>query len=368
MEETAPRPGLEGVVVCDTRLSLIDGPAGRLVYCGHEIGDLAARCGFDEVCHLLWHDRLPTSAERDALRADLRAARALPSWVGDVIGRLPPETPPLAAVRTGLSALAGVAPDFTDLDDDGRVAVAVSLVARVAELVVAVAGRRRGEPLPPDRSESLPARLLFGLTGRVPPAEDVGVLDKILLLHAEHGLNASTFAARVTAATETDPHTALCAGLATLQGPLHGGANQHVMDMLEEIGSPDAVPAWLDARLAGKGRVMGYGHRAYRVLDPRARILESLCREVSERKGDATWLPISQAIREAMTRLRPRLHPNVDFYSAPTLHLLGVPRDLFPCVFAAARTAGWAAHVLEQRRDNRLISPRSRYVGRQPEG
>lgn len=360
-----PAAGLEGVVATSSALCHIDGARGVLAYAGHDVHDLARDACFEEVCHLLWRRRLPTRAELGDLRSDLAGARRLPEALPRLM-RMLPAVDPMDALRTLASALAHVDPDAGDRSPAAAYRTAVRLTARIAS-VVATWGRLAagGGPIAPDPALGHAANFLLMLTGERPSPAAARALDVALVLHADHELNASTFAARVTAATLSDLHSAVVAGIGALKGPLHGGANAAVMRMLLAIGehADDArVERTVRDMLARKVKVPGFGHRVYRTEDPRATHLRRMSQELGERAGNTRWFEISQRI-EALMKAETGIDANVDFYSASTYHLLGIPIELFTPVFAVSRIAGWTAHVLEQYANNRLIRPRAEYVG-----
>ena len=360
-----PKAGLEGVVAASSAICHIDGARGVLAYAGYDVHDLARDACFEEVCHLLWHRRLPTRAELGDLRSDLAAARRLPEALPRLMRSLP-AVDAMDALRTLVSALAHVDPDAGDRSPAAAYRTAVRLTARLAS-VVAAWGRLAagGGPIAPDPALGHAANFLLMLTGERPSPEAARALDVALILHADHELNASTFAARVTAATLSDLHSAAVAGVGALKGPLHGGANAAVMRMLLAIGSDaddERVERTVRDMLARKQKVPGFGHRVYRTEDPRATHLRRMSKELGERAGNTRWFEISQRI-EAVMKAETGIDANVDFYSASTYHLLGIPIELFTPVFAVSRIAGWTAHVLEQYADNRLIRPRAEYVG-----
>ena len=360
-----PKAGLEGVVATSSAICHIDGARGVLAYAGHDIHDLAREATFEEVCYLLWHRRLPSRAELGDLQSDLVAARRLPEAVLRLMRSLPPGNA-MDALRTLVSALAHFDPEAEDQSAAGAGRKAVRLTAQVGSLV-ATWGRLNagGGPIEPDPALGHAANFLLLLTGERPSALEARALDVALVLHADHELNASTFAARVTAATLSDVHSAAAAGVGALKGPLHGGANAAVMQMLLAIGE-DADDARVESAvrdmLARKEKVPGFGHRVYRTEDPRATHLRRMSKEIGERSGSTRWHEMSRRI-EAVMKAETKIDANVDFYSASTYYLLGIPIELFTPVFAVSRIAGWTAHVLEQYANNRLIRPRAEYVG-----
>ncbi len=362
---SASRAGLEGVVATSSAICYIDGARGVLAYAGHDIHDLAREAGFEEVCYLLWHRRLPSRAELGALKSDLAAARRLPEAMLRLMRSLPVGHP-MDALRTLASALAHSDPEADDRSPAAAFRKAVRLTAQVGS-VVATWGRLNagGGVIEPDPALDHAANFLLLLTGERPSAPAARALDVALVLHADHELNASTFAARVTAATLSDIHSAAVAGIGALKGPLHGGANAEVMRMLLAMGR-DADDARIDRvvrdMLARKVKVPGFGHRVYRTEDPRATHLRRMSKEIGERSGDTRWYDMSRRI-EALMKAETKIDANVDFYSASTYYMLGIPIELFTPVFAVSRIAGWTAHVLEQYADNRLIRPRAEYIG-----
>ena len=361
----ASKAGLEGVVATSSAICHIDGAQGVLAYAGHDIHDLAREATFEEVCYLLWHRRLPSRAELGDLQSDLAAARRLPEAMLRLMRSLPPGNA-MDALRTLVSALAHFDPEADDQSAAAAGRKAVRLTAQIGS-VVATWGRLNagGGPVEPDPALGHAANFLLLLTGERPSALEARALDVALILHADHELNASTFAARVTAATLSDLHSAAAAGIGALKGPLHGGANAAVMRMLLAIGedADDArVESAVRGMLARKEKVPGFGHRVYRTEDPRATHLRRMSKEIGERSGSTRWYEMSRRI-EAVMKAETKIDANVDFYSASTYYMLGIPIELFTPVFAVSRIAGWTAHVLEQYANNRLIRPRAEYVG-----
>jgi citrate synthase len=359
--------GLEGVVVADTHISEVSGRDGRLAYGGYPIEDLAEHASFEEVCHLLWYGDLPVTHELEHLDQRLRHARAVHPDTLRILRLLPTGTHPMAALRTAVSALAGFDEDAESGDPNALGRTAIRLTAQMPTLVAAFERIRSGhDPIEPHPGLGHAANFLYMLSGDEPDELSARIIDAALTLHAEHGMNASTFAARVTCATLADMYSAVTSALGTLKGALHGGANEQVMGMLEEIGEPERAAPWVRAALDRGEKIMGFGHRVYRTLDPRAPILKRLAGRLAG-AAPTNWLAISERVQEVMaTEMRRRgreVHANVDFFSASLYATLGIPRDQFTSVFACARVAGWTAHVLEQLRNNRLIRPESRYVG-----
>ena len=369
----AAKGGLEGVVATTSSICHIDGEQGLLSYCGYDIHDLARETTFEEVCHLLWHRRLPTRAELGDLRSDLAAARPLPEAMLRLVRTLPPGDA-MDALRTLVSALALIDPKADARtgaavqDPDAAYRTAVRLTAQVGSLV-ATWGRLAagGGPVAPDPALDHAANVLLMLNGERPTREAARALDVALILHADHELNASTFAARVTGATLSDVYSTAVAGIGALKGPLHGGANAEVMRMLLDLGEDapdDVVERTIRGMLAKKQKVPGFGHRVYRTEDPRATHLRQMSETLSK-QTETRWFGMSRTIERVMKEVR-RIDANVDFYSASTYHMLGIPIALFTPIFAVSRIAGWTAHVLEQYANNRLIRPRADYTGARP--
>jgi citrate synthase len=359
------RGGLEDVVATTSAICFIDGARGILAYRGFDIHDLADHATFEEVSFLLWHGKLPSRAELGELQSQFAAARPLPDGIVRLMRSLPPADA-MDTLRTLASALAHYEGDASVSTPRANYAKAVRLTAQLGS-VVATMGRLEngGGAIEPDPVMGFAANFLYMLTGRRPDALAARAFDVALVLHADHELNASTFAARVAAATLTDIHSAVVAGIATLKGPLHGGANADVMKMLLEFGesaTPDRIEQTIKARLARKEKIPGFGHRVYRTIDPRAVHLRRMSHDLGRRSGQPQWFDMSQRI-EAVVNAEKKLNPNVDFYSASTYHALGIPIALFTPIFAVSRCAGWTAHVLEQLANNRLIRPRAEYTG-----
>jgi citrate synthase len=357
--------GLEDVVATSSAICYLDGDRGVLAYCGYDIHDLAQSATFEEVCYLLWHGRLPTRAELGDLQSQLAASRALPEPIIRLMRSLPPVNG-MDALRTITSALAHYDADADDAAPQAQYRKAVRLTAQVGT-IVATWGRLQagGGPIAPDPAMGHAANFLYMLTGQRPNATAIRAFDIALTLHADHELNASTFAGRVAAATLTDIYSAVVAGIGTLKGPLHGGANAEVMKMLLELGqdaTPDRADDFIRAKLARKEKIPGFGHRVYKTEDPRATHLRQMSRELGKRAGSTAWFDISQRI-EALVKAEKKLNPNVDFYSATVYYTLGIPIDLYTPIFAVSRISGWTAHILEQYANNRLIRPRADYTG-----
>ena len=362
---TSPNPskGLEGVVAAQTRLSDVRGDSGQLIYCGYDINELAGQVSYEEVVYLLHYFHLPNKKELAELKATLAEFRELPEGVIDIIRELPRDTPPMHAIRTGVSALGCF---DTTCDDDSQHAQRRKALRLIAQLPVITAyfhRHRQGKGLVhPDPTLGEAANFLYMINGEKPTKEAESTLDMCYVLHADHGMNASTFSARVTIATLSDMYSAITTAIGTLKGPLHGGANEGVIKMLQEIGSIDKVDAYIEDAMANKRKIMGIGHRVYKVLDPRAPHLKRMAQILCEKVGDKKWIQMSERIAEIMLTKK-QLNANVDFYSATVYFSLGIPTDLFTPIFAISRTSGWTAHVLEQLADNRLIRPQSVYTG-----
>jgi len=364
MSNPAPvSKGLDGIIAAHTTLSDVRGDIGQLIYCGYDINELAGKVTYEEVVHLLHHDHLPNAKELAELKSTLAHFRDIPQGVIDMICSLPKDTPPMHVLRTAVSALGCF---DTTRDDDSQHSQrrkALRLISQVAVCIAYFHRYRQGLALvQPDAALGEAANFLWMINGTKPTADMEGTMDMCYVLHADHGMNASTFAARVTIATLSDMYSAITSAIGTLKGPLHGGANEGVIKMLQEIGSPDKVDAWVEDALAQKKKIMGIGHRVYKVLDPRAPHLKRMAQLLSSQLGDPKWIQMSERIAELMLQHK-NLHANVDFYSATVYYSLGIPTDLFTPIFAIARTSGWTAHVLEQLADNRLIRPQSVYTG-----
>jgi citrate synthase len=360
---TAPSRGLADVVAASTAISDIDGAAGRLSYRGYDIHDLGGHVSFEETVHLLQRGSLPTRAELDLLVAELVAARSMPPLVTTILPAIAGRAAPMEALRSLLSLVGHDDPDKDDNSAEPNARKAVRLVGVMPTLVASYEAARTGRKVPPaDPELGVAGNFLAQITGREPDPAAVAAFDECLVLHADHTMNASTFAARVCAATLSDMHSAVVAAIATLKGPLHGGANEAVMRTLESIDDVDAVPAAVRGILSSGAKIMGFGHRVYRTEDPRATHLRRLSESMGKLAGDTKWYEMSIAMEQAVMAEK-GLYPNVDFFAASVYRSLGIPTDLFTPVFAVSRMAGWTAHVMEQHADNRLIRPDSEYVG-----
>ena len=357
-------PGLKGIVAATTRLSDVMGDEGILVYAGYDINELAGRVSYEEVVYLLWHDELPNKAELEKLKADLRAARTLPPPVLDFVKNAPKDASPMDILRTGVSMLglydhAPVGPQTPEQ----LLPRAISLTAKVGPIIAYFHRARQGKSLPPIRTDlDEAAHFLYLINGEEPGPQAIKTLDLAYVLHADHGFNASTFSALVTTSTLSDIYSAVTTAIGSLKGPLHGGANEAVIHMLEEIGSPDKVDAWVHDKLAKKEKIMGMGHAVYKVLDPRAPHLKAMAIKLTHELGETKWVEMSDRIA-AIVKEEKKLNANVDFYSATVYYSLGIPTDLFTPIFAIARMSGWTGHIIEQLKDNKIFRPSSEYVG-----
>src|SRR5437660_11840822 len=361
---TQPAKGLEGVVATTSSICYIDGEQGVLAYRGIDIHELADNANFEETCHLLWFGKLPTRKELKDLRERLALERHLDPAIINLLQTAPKNITPMDVLRTAVSALSFYDPDQKSNDHEANVRKAIRLTSQIAMTVAAYDRIRKGKNIvEPDRSLSHAANFLLLLNGERPSGTADRALDIALILTADHELNASTFAARVTAATLSDMHSAITSAIGALKGPLHGGANEAVFHILETINSSNADPVqYVKGMLAQKKKVPGFGHRVYHTEDPRATHLRQMSEELGQSSGTPKWFEYSKKIEEFI-RGDKKLNANVDFYSASTYHTLGIDVDLFTPVFAVSRVSGWAAHVIEQLDDNRLIRPRADYIG-----
>ncbi len=357
------KEGLQDVVAATSSICFIDGDRGVLSYRGIDIHELAEKSSFEEVCYLLWFGRLPRQNELDQLTHDLASNRAVPQPVFQLMRSFPRDAGPMDVLRTAVSALSLYDPDNSANDTEANLRKAYRLTGQVASIVAATDRIRNArDPIPPDPSLRHAANFIYMLTGKKPNETAEKALDVALILHADHELNASTFAARVTAATLSDVHSATTSAIGTLKGPLHGGANIEVMRMLAEIGEVEKVRPFLQNALANKKKISGFGHRVYKTEDPRATHLRKMSHDLCMNSGNGKWFEMSKIIEETMTREK-KLNANVDFYSATVYYTLGITVDLFTPIFAVSRISGWTAHILEQLGNNRLIRPRAEYLG-----
>lgn len=355
--------GLEGIVANNTRISDVLGDKGQLIYAGYDINELAGRVSYEEVVYLLWNDRLPKRDELTSFTNSLRQQRELPRPVIDFLSNAPKSANPMDVIRTGVSML-GLYDTTSGDSPEANQQRCLSLTAKMSVIAAYFHRARLGKRLPPIRPDlGEAAHFLYLMNDAEPTAEAANTLDVAYVLHADHGMNASTFTARVVVATLTDVYSAVTAAIAALKGPLHGGANEGVITMLQKIGSEDNVDAWVEEQLSQKKKIMGIGHRVYKTLDPRAPHLQAMGVKLTDQLGEPKWIRMSERIAAYMKEKK-GLNANVDFYSATVYYSLGIPTDLFTPVFAIARTSGWAAHILEQLADNRLYRPLSEYTGR----
>ncbi|HEX5520485.1 MAG TPA: citrate/2-methylcitrate synthase [Longimicrobiaceae bacterium] len=361
--------GLEGVVVAQTRLSAINGEKGELIYGGYDIDDLARHTTFEEVAYLLWNGELPGREQLEALNAKLVAERQLDPALLDLLRSFPKDADPMAVLRTAVSALGLYDPTADDLSDEELRSKAILMTAKMPTIIAAHDRIRNGnEPVEPRTDLDTAANFLYMLNATQPDELRARTLDAALVLHAEHGMNASTFAARVTAGTLSDIYSAIVSAIGTLKGPSHGGANMRVMEMLNDIDQSGEEPGqWVRDALGRKQRIMGFGHRVYKAVDPRAIVLRELADEIMHGKEETKWLDLSDKVRavmsEEMEKAGKPIYPNVDFFSASVYTTLGIPMDLFTPVFAMSRITGWTAHLFEQYANNRLIRPKAEYTG-----
>jgi len=356
--------GLEGIVAANSGICWIDGEAGVLAYRGIDIHELAVNSTFEETTYLLWNGHLPNQLALREFQSQLALSRSLDQRIIDMLRTFPSSATPMEVLRTAVSALSFYDADENDNSHDANVRKSYNLTSQIAMIVAIYDRLRKGlEIIPPDRSLSHAANFLWMLTGNKPSETATRTLDIALILHADHELNASTFAARVIAATLSDIHSAVTGAIGALKGPLHGGANEAVMRMLLAIDKAGADPAeYVKNMLAAKQKVSGFGHRVYRTEDPRATHLRSMSEQLGKDAGQSKWFEMSRAI-ELYIKAEKKLNANVDFYSASTYAMLGIDIDLYTPIFAISRIAGWAAHVIEQLDDNRLIRPRAEYIG-----
>ena len=361
---TPPTKGMEGIVATNSSICYIDGDRGVLAYRGIDIHELADHSNFEETCYLLWFGRLPNRGELEDLRGRLQQERHLDPAILQLLRDAPPTALPMDVLRTAVSALSFYDADNKKNDHEANVRKAIRLTSQIAMIVAAYDRLRKGRPVvEADRSMSHAANFLLQLNGSKPSATAERALDIALILHADHELNASTFAARVTAATLSDMHSAITSAIGALKGPLHGGANEAVFRILQTIDREKADPIeYVRNMLAQKQKVPGFGHRVYHTEDPRATHLRAMSRDLGQSSGQPQWYDMSEKI-EQFIKADKKLNANVDFYSASTYHTLGIDEDLFTPIFAVSRISGWAAHVIEQLDDNRLIRPRAEYLG-----
>jgi 2-methylcitrate synthase len=366
MSETAApdvRKGLVGVVADVSAVSKVMPETNSLTYRGYAVQDLCELCSFEEVAYLLWHRELPKGAELAAFRKEEASNRAISPALHRVIREFPKEGHPMDAIRTAVSFLGMEDPESADVSEPATRRKAMRLLAKIPTAIAAAHRAGKGlDPVEPDPRLSFSENFFHLVFGKVPQPEVVKAFDVSLILYAEHGFNASTFTARTVTSTGADIHGAITAGIAALKGPLHGGANEAVMHMLKEIGSPEAAVAWLEGKFDHKALVMGFGHRVYKSGDSRVPTMTKYAEKMAEVVGDRRWMETSRVLAAEMLR-RKNIHPNLDFPAGPAYHLMGFDIPLFTPIFVASRITGWAAHVIEQAADNRLIRPLSQYTG-----
>ena len=356
--------GLEGVIALNSSICHIDGRKGTLVYRGYAIEDLAENSTFEDVAYLLWHGQLPGEAQRSTLNEQLASLRHVPEAVLDLLGRLPTDFDAMAALRTGISLLSHYDPEANDGSKEANYRKALRLTAQIPVVIAALVRHRHGQPpIPPRTTGSTAENFLYMLTGEQPGFRAIEALDAALVLHAEHGLNASTFAARVIGATLSDMYSAVTGGVAALKGALHGGANTRVMLMLLDLHESGEDPAeFVRRKLAAKERIMGFGHRVYKTLDPRANVLRQMVTELGRERDSMYWVDLCSVLTRVMEEEK-GINANVDFYSGLVYHLLGIEPEFYTTLFVMGRITGWTAHLMEQWEDNRLIRPRAAYTG-----
>ncbi len=362
-ETTAATAGLRGVVAAQSAIGDVNGEEGKLIYQGYDIHDLAEHSTFEEVVYLLWNGRLPKQEELDGLTEQLRANYEVPSAVIDLMKQFPKDADPMDVLRTAVSSLDFFDKDGHGTDRENATKAAIKVTGQIGTIAAAWDRIRNGkEVVAPDVNLSIAENFLYMLRGEKADAEEARMFDIALILHADHELNASTFTTRVVAGTLADMYGAVTAGIAALAGPLHGGANTNVMKMLIEIDDPSKIDDFVDNALANKKKIMGIGHAVYKTEDPRATWLRKFSKTMADRKGEQKWFDMSQRIEKLMLEKK-GMYPNVDFYSASTYYLMGIPLDLYTPIFAVSRISGWTGHILEQYANNKLIRPRAEYIG-----
>lgn len=360
---SAAAGGLRGVVAAQSKMSKVNGEEGKLIYQGYDIHDLAENSTFEETVFLLWNERLPKKDELEMLKTELRANYEVPSELIVFMKHFPHEAAPMDVLRTCVSTLAFYDKEGINTDLDSAKKAAVKLTAQFPTIVAAWERIRNDqEPVHPDTDLDIAENFLYMMRGEKPDPSEARMLDICLILHADHGFNASTFTTRVISGTLADMYGAVTGGIAALAGPLHGGANTAVMKSLKEIGEVDNVESWLENKLANKEKVMGMGHAVYKTEDPRATWLRKFSEKMGEVTGDNKWFEMSKKLEDLMKEKK-GLNPNVDFYSASTYYMMGIPLDLYTPIFAISRISGWAGHILEQYAENKLIRPSADYVG-----
>lgn len=360
---TASTTGLRGVAVGTSSISDVNGEKGELIYQGYNIHDLAEHSTFEEVIFLLWNKRLPNRGELTELEQSLRGSYTVPAELIDLMKQFPREADPIDVLRTAISALEFYDANARDISRETSIKTAIRLTAQFPTIVAAADRMRRGlDVINPDPRLSIAANFLYMLRGEKPSERETRIFDVCLILHADHELNASTFTARVVAGTLADMYAAVTAAIGALSGPLHGGANTAVMKTLLEIGSVENVEPFIKKALTDKRKIMGFGHAVYKTEDPRATHLRKFSKEMGEAAGDSRWYEMSRKVEGEMLSQK-GLYPNVDFFSASTYYMMGIPLDLYTPIFAVSRISGWTGHILEQYADNKLIRPRAEYIG-----
>ena len=361
--ETTAAAGLRGVVAAQSSIGDVNGEQGILIYQGYDIHDLAEHATFEEIVFLLWNGRLPKQDELDELTSKIRENYRIPAEIVAGMKYMPKDADPMDVLRTCVSALDFYDKDGHGTDRENAMRAAIKITGQIGTIVGAWDRIRSGkEPVSPDPSLSIAENFLHMLRGEKAEADEARMFDVALILHADHELNASTFTTRVVAGTLADMYGCVTAGIAALAGPLHGGANTAVMKMLIEIGDPKKIDEWLEKALEEKRKIMGIGHAVYKTEDPRATWLRKFSKQMADKKGEQKWFEMSQRIEQLMLEKK-GMHPNVDFYSASTYYLMGIPLDLFTPIFAVSRISGWTGHILEQYANNKLIRPRAEYIG-----
>ena len=369
VEQVKVHKGLDGIVIDESRLSLVNGSEGKLIYSGYKIEDLAAHALYEEVVYLLWEGRLPTASELEQLRQEIAAAATVPEPVLEHLKQYPPKADPMAVMRTAVSMLALYDPDSETYTPEANRRKATRLTGQAVTLAAAWPRVRKGlQPIAPHTDLTLAANFMYMLEDKEPNQADVDAINTFMVLLTEHGMNASTFSARVTLSTGSDMHSAIVSAIGTLKGPAHGGANTEAMKMFMEIGEPSNVENWFNENIkSGKRRIMGIGHRVYKALDPRAAVLHERAEAISRGARTSKWYEIADQLAN-MARadsyfIERNLYPNVDYFSAIVLYTLGIDVDMFTPLFAMSRMAGWTAHIMEQAANNRLVRPDVLYTG-----
>lgn len=361
---TTASAGLRGVVAAQSAIGDVNGEQGILIYQGYDIHDLAENSNFEEVIFLLWNGRLPKKEELDELNSKIRANYDIPKELVTAMQEFPKDADPMDVLRTAVSMLDFYDEGAHDTTREGAMTACIKLTAQIPTIVTTWESIRNGKEITaPDKSLSIAEHFLYTLRGKKPEADEARMFDIALILHADHELNASTFTTRVIAGTLADVYGAVTGGIAALSGPLHGGANTNVMKTLIEIGEVENVDKWLDEMLAAKKKIMGIGHAVYKTEDPRATWLRKFSKQMGEKTGNMKWFEMSQKIEKSMLEKK-GMHPNVDFYSASTYYLMGIPLDQYTPIFAVSRISGWTGHILEQYSNNKLIRPRAEYIGK----